>query len=483
MCKQHKERQENIMARTETPEKRLRRQLREQKELARRRAETARATPAGYLIYLLVVLSIVYIIDEISSNMGSSMQSEVVTEFFVRGRGTDYNTGLATYNAMSAPLFGIMILMPFYKSLADRFGRKIFLVINTIIMGIGMAICMNASSVYMYIVGIATITFVMYNDMQVMYVMECAPEKHRAKLTSLTKAVGLLGVTLIPVFRDLFMGNDGTQWRKVFMIPAALAVIVGVASIFLMRETPVFQQKRIAYLEMTDEERRAKAEAEKKAADESKGGVGRALKFIFSHKQIRWVCLSALVYAASTGVTANYESIMKTGGMSTAQVTQAMYFIPFVNAAMTALGGFLTDAFGRKKSSIILSSVAFAGLLCFIFSANFAMAPALVGIFYGLYIGGLWSVSDLLFIVIPGESTPTHLRSSVIGTMSLISGMGNIVSVVLITVGMLFVKSIGMLCLVVCAPFMLIAIVILISKVHETKGTDLAAVTGEEWDK
>lgn len=174
---------------------------------------------------------------------------------------------------------------------------------------------------------------------------------------------------------------------------------------------------------------------------------------------------------------------MKTGGMSTAQVTQAMYFIPFVNAAMTALGGFLTDALGRKKSSIILSSVAFAGLLCFIFSANYGMAPALVGIFYGLYIGGLWSVSDLLFIVIPGESTPTHLRSSVIGTMSLISGMGNIVSVMLITVGMLFVKSIGMLCLVVCAPFMLIAIVILISKVHETKGTDLAAVTGEEWDK
>ena len=41
-----------------------------------------------YLVYLLVILSIVYTVDEVTSAMGSAMQSEVVTEFFVRGKGT-----------------------------------------------------------------------------------------------------------------------------------------------------------------------------------------------------------------------------------------------------------------------------------------------------------------------------------------------------------------------------------------------------------
>ena len=470
------------MAKTETESRYLARKAREAKELQRRRKQLKKKVPKGYLVYLLVVLSIVYIVDEVTSAMGTSMQSEVVTEFFVLGKGMEFNAGLAAFTAMSAPLYAMMILMPFYKSLADKYGRKLFLVINTVGMGVGMGICMNATGPVVYLFGMLVINFVMYNDMQVMYVMECAPEKHRAKLTSLTKAVALLGVTTIPILRDIFMGNDGSQWRKVFMIPAMVAVVVGIAAIFLMDETPVFVARRVAYLEMTDEERSAIAAGERKAADENKGGVGRALKFIVKHKQIRSVALCAMVFMFSTGVTGYYESIMKTGGMSTAQVTQAMYYIPFCNALMTAVGGFITDALGRKKSAIALSCVAFVGLTTFVLAANLGLAPAIVGISYGFFIGGLWSVSDMLCLIIAGESSPTHLRASVLGTMSLMVGIGSMGSSIAIMVGMLFVKSIGLLSLCICGPFMLIALFLLITQVSETKGVDLNTVTGAEWD-
>ena len=454
----------------------------EERELLRRKKQLAKKKPAGYLIYLLVVLSIVYIVDEVTSAMGTSMQSEVVTEFFVLGKGMEFNSGLAAFTAMSAPLYSMMILMPFYKSLADRFGRKLFLVINTVGMGIGMGICMNAVGPLSYLFGMLVINFVMYNDMQVMYVMECAPEKHRAKLTSLTKAVALLGVTTIPILRDVFMGDDGSQWRKVFLIPAIVAVVVGLAAILLMDETPVFLARRVAYLEMSDEERAAKAAAEQRSAEEEKGGVGKALKFILKHRQIRAVALCAMVFMFSTGVTGYYESIMKTGGMSTAQVTRAMYYIPFVNALMTAAGGFITDALGRKKSAIALSSLAFVGLTLFVLASNFGLSPAVVGISYGFFIGGLWSVSDMLCLIIAGESSPTHLRASVLGSMSLLVGIGSMGSSIAIMVGMLFVESIGLLSLCVCGPFLLAALVILIAKVHETKDVDLSTVTGAEWD-
>ena len=470
------------MAKAETEAKRAARKLREVKELERRQRQIAKKHPKGYLWYLLVVLSIVYIVDEITSAMGSSMQSEVVTDFFVNGMGMEYNTGLASFTAMSIPIYCTMILMPFYKALADKYGRKLFLVINTIGMGIGLGICMSARGPLVYILGMLVINFVMYNDMQVIYVMECAPEKHRAKLTSLTKAVALLGVTLIPILRNAFMGNDGSQWRKVFFIPALVGLVVGIAAIFLMDETPVFLSKRVEYLKMTDEERAAKAASEKKAADESKGGVVKALKFIVSHRQIRAVAICAMVFMSATGVTSYYESIMKTGGMSTQQVTQAMYFIPFCNALMTAIGGFMTDGLGRKKSATALSLIAFVGLGAFVLSANYGMSPVIVGVSYGFFIGGLWSVADMLCLIISGESSPTHLRASVLATMSMMGGIGSAVSGISITVGMLFVDSIGLLSLCICAPFMALAIILLLTQVQETKGIDLNTVTGAEWD-
>ena len=470
------------MAKVETEAKRTARKLREARELERRQKQIAKKHPKGYLWYLLVVLSIVYIVDEITSAMGSSMQSEVVTDFFVKGMGMEYNTGLASFTAMSIPIYCTMILMPFYKALADKYGRKLFLVINTIGMGVGLGICMSAQGPLVYILGMLVINFVMYNDMQVIYVMECAPEKHRAKLTSLTKAVALLGVTLIPILRNAFMGNDGSQWRKIFFIPAVVGLVVGIAAIFLMDETPVFLSKRVEYLNMTDEERAAKTASEKKAADESKGGVGKALKFIVSHRQIRAVAICAMVFMSATGVTSYYESIMKTGGMSTAQVTQAMYFIPFCNALMTAIGGFMTDGLGRKKSATALSLIAFVGLGAFVLSANYGMSPVIVGVSYGFFIGGLWSVADMLCLIISGESSPTHLRASVLATMSMMGGIGSAVSGISITVGMLFVDSIGLLSLFICAPFMALAIILLLTQVQETKGIDLNTVTGAEWD-
>ena len=69
-----------------------------------------------------------------------------------------------------------------------------------------------------------------------------------------------------------------------------------------------------------------------------------------------------------------------------------------------------------------------------------------------------------------------------LGSMSLLVGIGSMGSSIAIMVGMLFVESIGLLSLCVCGPFMLAALVILIAKVHETKDVDLSTVTGAEWD-
>lgn len=131
-----------------------------------------------------------------------------------------------------------------------------------------------------------------------------------------------------------------------------------------------------------------------------------------------------------------------------------MYFIPIVNALMAALSGFITDILGRKRSAAVLAGTALVGLVSFVLCAG-VVSPILVGVSYGLFIGGLWSAADILFIMLPGESTPTNLRVSVVGTMGIMSGVGNVLSIAIMTVGMLFVENIGILCLCVCVPFLL----------------------------
>lgn len=451
----------------------------EHRELARARKTLDRIHMPGYMAYLLTILSMVYIVDEIASNINSALQSDMVTQFYVNGMGLEFNTGLATYSAMTAPLYACMLITPFYKSLADRYGRKLFLALNTFGMGLGMLVCMLAPHPVVYLLGIGIINFLMNNDMQVLYIMESAPEKHRAKITSITKAIALLGVMVIPALRDLFLLEDGTGWQKVFLLPALGGMTMGILSLLAMPETPVYLKRRMDALENPVS---IPADSKAKTADQSQGGVVDALKFIFAHRQLRSIALCAFIFVASTGGTNYYESIMKTGGMTTSQITTAMFFIPPVNAAMTAISGFITDFLGRKRSVMVHTAIALVGLVCFVASASFGLPPVLVGISYGLFIGGLWSAADILFILLPGESTPTNLRVSVVGTMGIMSGIGNVMSVAILVVGMLFVESIGLLYLCVAVPFMLAAMVILATRVRETRDMDLATVTGSEWD-
>lgn len=84
----------------------------------------------------------------------------------------------------------------FYKPLSDRFGRKIFLVINTLGMSLGMLVIALSHNLALYVVGAVIIFFFVPHDMQVVYVMESAPSKHRAKIYSTVKCIAKSAVFL-----------------------------------------------------------------------------------------------------------------------------------------------------------------------------------------------------------------------------------------------------------------------------------------------
>ena len=453
----------------------------EQKEIARLEKASTFHNHKHYFLILIIVLSIVYIVDELTSNVRGVVETQTICDLFNTTFGSDeYNNASGTLGLVTTAASLIYLISPFYKSLADKYGRKLFLVINTIGMGVGMLVCIISKSVAVYIFGCVLMTFFTPNDMQVIYIMECAPKEHRAKLCSITKGLALISVSLLGLFVKLFV-NDAvpSTWRNVFIIPIILAFVIGIAAIFFVQETPVYTKKRLEYLKASEEERTVQIEEEKAKEDDDHVSVGAAIKYIISHKQTRAIALVAFFLAFASGYTGKYQPMMQAGVannvLSTAGVTTILMFYPIINGIFTMIGGFFTDSLGRKKSALILGLWAALGLAVFAYGCIFPLNPYITGFAYGISIAGLWSVSDMIYFIITSESTPTHIRTSVVGTMQIVGMVGTALNMIYNNVVTMVAGSLRLPVVLTIAylPLMALSLIIMMVMVKETKDVDL----------
>lgn len=457
---------------------------REQKELMRLNREAQRPKGAYYLLFAMIVLTVIYIVDEITSNVNTSMQPYALFELFgITSRNVntpEYTSAINTVAPWQVASNLFLIITPFYKALSDKYGRRLFLMINTVGMGVGMLIVMTSRSVVQYILGMLFMMFFTPNDMQVLYIMETAPKEKRATYSFIAKGIALISVSLIGVLSRIFLREDvPTSWRMVYLIPVVVAIAVGLISFFLMRETPVFVEQRRGFLSLTPEERRIKAAEDQKNGTAEQGGVFRALKFIFKNRQLRWILIAGFLFFATTFYTSYYTTVLE-GAMATAMVSIVLIIYPLVNGVVTIVSGFFSDRLGRKKACLILGGLALLGLLAFVLACRLNWGPVAAGIAYGCSIGGLWSMSDTLILTMPAESSPSGMRASVMGTISVMIGAGMFIGQALFIVLQNFV-SMDILFLAICVPFMAASLVLLMTKVKETRDVDLDSITADTY--
>ncbi len=457
---------------------------REAIELAKLKILQGAKKPACYLGIVMVVLTIIYIVDEITSSMNSAMQPYILFDLFdITSRDVNselYKHAINVIAPLSMLSTFLLIVTPFYKALADRFGRRIFLMINTMGMGVGMLIVMMSSEVWQYIVGVFVMSFFTPNDMQVLYIMEVAPKEKRATYSFIAKGIALMSASLIGVFSKIFLKEELTHsWKNVYFIPVVLALVIGFACIFFVKETPVFLDQRIAYLSLTEEERKQKKLEEKKNNTSENGGVFNALKFIFTNTQLRWILIAGFIFFVTTVYTSYYATVLE-GAMSTDRVATAIIIFPLANGIMTIVSGFISDRIGRKKVCIALGAVTLLALLVFIFACRADLGPVVAGIAYGISIGGLWSMSDTIILTMPAESTPSGMRASVMGTISVLIGSGMFVGQGLFILCQNFMPM-DMVFLIISVPFMALSLFIIMAKVKETKDVDLENITADTY--
>lgn len=453
----------------------------EERQLAALTKKASKKTGSMYFFILLVIIALVNIIDEVTSNLSVSVQSSFVTEFFVNnpflGKYYSFEEGLSLHTSVSVISYVLGAVTPFYKALADKWGRKPLFALSTLGMGVGLLIIYFSENYLVFLLGYAVIGFFFGHDIQIIYILEEAPDKFRAAIYSVLKALGIFGVVCIPMLRNALMGNDASLWRRIFLVPAIAGVIAAILVVICTKDTKVFIRERTAYLSVPFEERQAQKlrEKEEKKAERNKAGVFNAVKYIFSDKDTKSLIISHIIFdAGMPAIALYYESSMHIAGMSTSDITKTMFVLPIVYATLTLFSGFIADTVGRKKLIVGAGALSVTGFILFCVGINNLWNPYLIGAFCGLYQGCYWIGRDYMNIMMT-EKVPTDIRASVVGAEGLLVIIGLAVGYLLVIIGMLKLP-VWLTCLLVAVPCVSVSVIILALKVKETKGANLDAI-------
>jgi MFS family permease len=470
------------------------RKARELKEIQKWEQKLAHPQKNSYLWYLLFVITIVYIADEITSTIGNQMNSVIAQDLFAPVFGAEF--ALARMGALGAfaliGTFGSFL----YKPLSDKYGRKPFLIINTVGMGLAMIVISVGYSIPVYLLGAIMVSFFIPHDVQMLYLMESVPAKRRVTIYAGIKAITTLFVILIPLFRNLLMGSDISRWHHVYLALGIFAMIVSVVAAVGIHETEPFMRRRIAYLKQSDEER--KQANKEKSGSEANGGLGAAFRYGMGNKQLRWLLIGGGFAMWGSLMTGNYEAVMSQGymtgfmasgmDMGTARVaaaplvTSGLMLFPVGQALLTAVQGFISDHLGRKQTVAIMGGTALACYVAFFIGANAGWNSYAIGFLSGCAIGAYWGCMDTCGGIMCTESTPTNLRASIMSVQPMVAAVCTVLVGVLsaILVNILGDAYLGPINMIIAVPGMLIGILMILLKVRETKGVDLNAVTGHE---
>ena len=456
------------------------------KEIAKLEKEKSKSRGIGYFACFLFIITVVYMVDELTSQIGSQMQTIIATEIFAPIVGEEFAVARMSALGIAGTIASALSFL--YKPLSDKYGRKIFLIINTLGMGIGMFLVGISTNIPVYVIGATIMAFFVPHDMQATYIYESTPPKHRGKIYSIIKAIATVCVLLIPVLRNVFISaSDSSKWVYVYIIPGIIAFVIAILAIFLMRESDAYIESKLRILKMSDEE---KASKNKKEEVESNGGLIVGIKCILKNKQLLWLIAVYALQMIAMLMTGYYETIINSGyakqfldqGMSLSEandlakniVSQALLLFPIGCALSTFVQGFLADKYGRRKAFIIMSVTIVLAFLGFYFGSKFTWNQYLVGLLTGIAIGSVWSAGDIVILMI-AESSPTKFRASIQSVAPLMAGApyGIVMGLAILFMNIWGDAIIPAIILATVVPTLIGAILILFAKVKETNATKL----------
>lgn len=447
----------------------------ERRELAKWRREQEKPMGPMYTVLLIVIIAIVYLLDALSTDIHTGLQDLQYLDFAGK-LNTTYDSIASRFAFMNLAPMVINIVSPFYKALADKYGRKILFIISTLGMGVGLLLGVFSSNLLVFWIGRIILAFFVAADIQLVYIMEISSPEKRARMFGITKFISFLGVLIVPACRDLLLAPDGSNWQIVFLPAAILAVVATILLIVFVRESQPFMKARTAYLEIPYDVRLAQeVQAKKdKSVASKKSGIIPGFKYVFRNKQVRAIIIASCFVLLGFNAFIGYNAtIWVKGGMELAQRTAALYFYPIGAAVVTLIGGFISDKWGRKAGSCLFAGLSLVGLTGFVLTATPDLPAWITGAFYGVCYGAFWTTGDIIGMLL-SESVKTEIRSS----SQSVLGLTGLVAIMISTIAFGVVFGIAgdhflIISLIWGLVTMSAALVVVFLRTRETKGIDI----------
>ena len=412
--------------------------------------ENKKGKSNSYLLVFMIVIILMRFVNEISSNISTYTQSAIINEFYV-SKGISYDDGLLRYTPLSMLFMALCALTFLYKPLADKIGRRRTLMINVCCFGIGMFLCYSAKNIYVYLLGVAIFTFFTQNDVQMVYILETAPKDKSARMFSTVKSIGILGLLFVPILREKLLNNDLSLWRNLYLFPVILCVVVFICFVLFMKESDAFVDNR------------------EENEDSQSLNTKQAIKYILSNEDILMPVIANTFYGTCSLSAYSYvDSIMSINGLSSSDITKAMYVYPFVYAFECFIAGRIADKFGRRIVVSYSGVFVATGFIGFILGCINGINPYLIGLIEGLYLGSFWVFGDYISVLLI-DKVPVNIRTSIISAASILTMIGSTLGIVL---QMILLKLFGLniASIAIIVPFITISTLIIMFKVKESRG-------------
>lgn len=399
-----------------------------------------------YGIYLVVVLISIQFYDAYSSELYSRIQSLYIKEFLIDGKGMTADKAMAHLSSLMLPCYLFIMLAPACRSLADKFGRKKMLMVSVLGILIGGGICAFSPSIYIFLFGNMILNFSNSLDIHKFYIIEEMPKRHQGKMRGVTGGIAALAAISIPLLRSAFINENNQGWRNLYGIIIVAGIIMLVMVCFVS-ETTEYKSKKEAQPRFPKKKYRNLKDWIKQLIEDYKGiWIGK----------ISYLSVLFLYGIATAGVTFYNEPMLSFSGFSEDAMEKILMVQPIACCIVLMLGGRMADRYGWKTVIIGMITLAMVGCLGFVGFKNHMDWWLVIGICYGIMLGGYWSAYHLLELSLIRDVV-LHRRGESSAVITYINGIGNAVGIGLFTVLLQFLplKTIKMIMVI---PVLLIIV-------------------------
>ena len=403
----------------------------------------------------------VEILDTYTTNFPNVIPSRIIVEFLSSYPINVANSIFALCIAIAS--LGTYIVF-FNQLMADRFGRKILLVITVFGMGFSSLLIALSTDIVTYTLSLFALYLFFSSDIWVIYINEESPPDKRAFWTDIVLIGGVTGSILLPVFRSIFISETVSNWRGMTLFAIIWGIPLSLVIFLSLKETSKYEE--------------IKEDKAKKEIKIDTNILKSNFKTIFTsvHKK---EFVAILIISLIVGMNYIFASLGESFISSSPNLNQNDINIVVLVMSLSVVFGYLitgiaADKYGRKPLFYIYSVLIPTSILLIILGSNLTEgAIILVCIGAGLVNVTYWGLGVIIRITTL-EIMPTNARGTGSGLKSLVQAIG-------ITLGLLL-SSLITFFFGLATSFIIISLLLFVNLpliyffLKETKGVNLSEV-------